>query len=274
MDKKDYTIINNAKNTIPEFGDTFEKCKKEHYKTLSIASHELLNHISFLNSSYDLISKTYPETKNMRFWNSMGTSIYEITNMMKRLNLCRYCTFPNKENVTLNDLIYQLPDEADNAYPDSERRFRFDIPTEKININADKEQLLIAFNEIVSNCYEAGNDNDIIDISASLSDDKTHCTITFTNTGTLPDIKIPKEFRQICTKDFYYPDDINILSMAFYTTKPGHFSHGLIRQYLRNYGVIPIKGVTPFLYLSGFFRFFLFYSFHYINKLLLCWDVK
>lgn len=23
-------------------------------------------------------------------------------------------------------------------------------------------------------------------------------------------------------------------------------SHGLIRQYLRNYGVIPIKGVTPF----------------------------
>mgnify|MGYP001408210551 CR=1 FL=1 len=64
MDKKDYTIINNAKNTIPEFGDTFEKCKKEHYKTLSIASHELLNHISFLNSSYDLISKTYPETKN------------------------------------------------------------------------------------------------------------------------------------------------------------------------------------------------------------------
>lgn len=105
MDKKDYTIINNAENTIPEFGDTFEKCKKEHYKTLSIASHELLNHISFLNSSYDLISKTYPETKNMRFWNSMGTSIYEITNMMKRLNLCRYCTFPNKENVTLNDLI-------------------------------------------------------------------------------------------------------------------------------------------------------------------------
>ena len=63
MNKKDYTIINNAKNTIPEFGDTFEKCKKEHYKTLSIASHELLNHISFLNSSYDLISKTYPETK-------------------------------------------------------------------------------------------------------------------------------------------------------------------------------------------------------------------
>lgn len=227
MDKKDYTIINNAKNTIPEFGDTFEKCKKEHYKTLSIASHELLNHISFLNSSYDLISKTYPETKNMRFWNSMGTSIYEITNMMKRLNLCRYCTFPNKENVTLNDLIYQLPDEADNAYPDSERRFRFDIPTEKININADKEQLLIAFNEIVSNCYEAGNDNDIIDISASLSDDKTHCTITFTNAGTLPDIKIPKEFRQICNKEFYYPDDINVLSMAFYTTKPGHFGLGL-----------------------------------------------
>lgn len=50
--------------------------------------------------------------------------------------------------------------------------------------------------------------------------------------------------------------------------------HGLIRQYLRNYGVIPIKGVTPFLYLSGFFRFFLFYSFHCVNKLLLCRNVK
>lgn len=28
--------------------------------------------------------------------------------------------------------------------------------------------------------------------------------------------------------------------------KPHRISHGLIRQYLRNYGVIPIKGVTPF----------------------------
>ena len=34
------------------------------------------------------------------------------------------------------------------------------------------------------------------------------------------------------------------------------------------------KAVTPFLCLSGFFRFFLFYSFRCINKLLLCWYVK
>ena len=51
-------------------------------------------------------------------------------------------------------------------------------------------------------------------------------------------------------------------------------SHGLIRQYLRNYGVIPIKGLHLFLYLSGFLRIFLFYSFHCINKLLLCRNVK
>lgn len=57
--------------------------------------------------------------------------------------------------------------------------------------------------------------------------------------------------------------------------KAARISHGLIRQYLRNYGVIPIKGVTPFFYyLSGFLRFFLFYSFHCINKLLLCRNVK
>ena len=28
MDKKDYTIINNAKNTIPEFGDTLRNAKR------------------------------------------------------------------------------------------------------------------------------------------------------------------------------------------------------------------------------------------------------
>ena len=44
-----------------------------------------------------------------------------------------------------------------------------------------------------------------------------------------------------------------------------NFSHGLIRQYLRNYGVIPIAGLHLFLYLSGFFRIFLFYSFHCVN---------
>ena len=100
-------------------------------------------------------------------------------------------------------------------------------PPPALEIQGLKAVSINTFCPIGPNCYEAGNDNDIIDISASLSDDKTHCTITFTNTGTLPDIKIPKEFRQICTKDFYYPDDINILSMAFYTTKPGHFGLGL-----------------------------------------------
>lgn len=55
---------------------------------------------------------------------------------------------------------------------------------------------------------------------------------------------------------------------------PQGLRHGLIRQYLRNYGVIPIKGLHLFLYLSGFLRIFLFYSFHCINKLLLCRNVK
>lgn len=52
------------------------------------------------------------------------------------------------------------------------------------------------------------------------------------------------------------------------------FSHGLIRQYFKNYGVIPIAGLHLFLYLSGFFRFFLFYSFHCVNQLLFCWNIK
>lgn len=34
--------------------------------------------------------------------------------------------------------------------------------------------------------------------------------------------------------------------LLFKKKKLGVISHGLIRQYLRNYGVIPIKGVTPF----------------------------
>lgn len=38
----------------------------------------------------------------------------------------------------------------------------------------------------------------------------------------------------------------NILSEFLRKNKAEVISHGLIRQYLRNYGVIPIKGVTPF----------------------------
>lgn len=56
--------------------------------------------------------------------------------------------------------------------------------------------------------------------------------------------------------------------------KACEFSRRLIRQYLRNYGVIQIVGLHLFPYLSGFLRIFLFYSFHCINKLLFCWNIK
>lgn len=37
-----------------------------------------------------------------------------------------------------------------------------------------------------------------------------------------------------------------LLTYVLIRKKTPDLSHGLIRQYLRNYGVIPIKGVTPF----------------------------
>lgn len=227
MNKKDYDALNRFKEESPKLKELLEKETACHYKNLSIASHEILNHLSFIGSSYQIISSKYPETKDFKFWDNLGTSINELTELMQRTSLCRYCVFPQKAPVLINDILYQLPDEADNRYPNEERLFSFNVEDKKIEIDADSEHILIAFNELISNSYDATQNNDTITISSRLSEDLMTYTITVSNKGQLPEIHLPMTLGQTSDDVTHSPDDIDILTSAFYTSKKNHNGLGL-----------------------------------------------
>ncbi len=63
-----------------------------------------------------------------------------------------------------------------------------------------------------------------IHIDTSIQNNDIHIIIS--NSGNLPDIQLPQTINQD-NNTHYSPDDINILSEAFYTTKPEHFGLGL-----------------------------------------------
>lgn len=194
------------------------------YKTLSIASHEIMNRLSFIGSAYQYISARYPESKKFKFWTIMGDSIGELNILMKRTSICRHCAFPEKNAISLKQLLDNLKTAPNTCLTTCPHPIDIVCQCNKdVLINADSEQLTIALCEIIMNGAEASNFA-TIHIDTTIQNNDIYIVIS--NLGNLPDIQLPQTVNQD-NNIHYSPDDINILSEAFYTTKPQHFGLGL-----------------------------------------------
>ncbi len=194
------------------------------YKTLSIASHEIMNRLSFIGSAYQYINARYPESKQFKFWTIMGDSIGELNTLMKRTSICRHCAFPEKNTISLKQLLDNLKTAPNTCLTTCLHPIDIVCHCNKdALINVDSEQFTIALCEIIMNGAEASNFG-TIHIDTSIQNNDIHIIIS--NSGNLPDIQLPQTINQD-NNTHYSPDDINILSEAFYTTKPEHFGLGL-----------------------------------------------
>ncbi len=216
---KNYKTIKELESTNPLAHAAITETADEHLKSLAFASHEIKNMISFMNSSYQLISKQHPETGDFRFWKEFGDNINHLITFMDRTSTYRYCMKTNLEPINLMDIIYCLPDEADNRHPETSRNFNLDIEpslSEAVYILAHQEHLQVALNEIIDNCYDATtSEDDTITITVNckdISDSNIHIAIS--NPGTFPDIESTES---VCK--------------PFYTTKSGRVGLGLSIAY-------------------------------------------
>lgn len=203
----------------------FDMLSDEYYDSIGKGSHELKNMISFLSSSYQLISLQHPEVSDFEFWSEMGTAIDDMIRFMERTSLCRYCLKPDFAPVNINELLYMLPDEADELYPDADRNFDFHVDRRQMYVNGDASHIMNALLEITANCYDATSDGDTITVSATPDTDNAHVAITITNKGQFPEIIYHNPGSSECT--IYQPTDAAILCNPFYTTKPKHVGIGL-----------------------------------------------
>ena len=197
------------------------------YDNLSTASHEIKNLISFINSSYQIMQMQHPETKDYKFWDDMGDYIKKLIYFMDRTTIYRYCTKPDIEEFNITELLYQIPDEIDNANPDKDRELLLDIDNSNIWVNGDREQILTAILEVVNNCYDVTSESDIIEINCHLDEKRKYYVITISNSNPMPDIEFSKAGIGFDHTENIPKDCKDILCKPFYTTKKNHVGIGL-----------------------------------------------
>lgn len=221
MNKDEYLYMDTLEKTDLTTYNFINNILVKQQGEVSFASHEIKNQLSFIRSSYQLISRKHPESENFSFWPELGNSINTLIEFMERTSLYRYSSKANPANMNITSLLYSLPDLMDERFPSEIRRFCFDTDVRSITIYGDYERLVIAFTELLANACEASQYNDTIYINSRIDDQNKHVTITLTNPGTinvpsvtdpLTDTEAPLT-QQLCT--------------PFYTDKKSHAGLGL-----------------------------------------------
>lgn len=227
MNSQDFMILEHFMHENPNAHKVLQAAIDNHYKELGIGAHDIKNLISFISSTYQFITHQHPETKNYEFWEDMGNTIRLLTHFMERTSLCRYCVKPVFDSVTIHNILYQLPDEADLLYPDTERDFVFDVEPRPIQVWADPQHLIMALNELISNAFDATQLNDTIFISAHTNHQESEIQISIANPGALPPIECIDPSQNKTIPQSYPSTSVDILCQAFYSTKENHAGIGL-----------------------------------------------
>lgn len=128
MNKEDSFYMDTLEKTQPETFDFINHLSEQCHSELSFASHEINNQLSFIRSSYQLISKKHPETKDFPFWAELGDAVNHIISYMERTGLYRYSFKYVPAKLNLTEFLYSLPDVFDEQFPKScANAFQFDI---------------------------------------------------------------------------------------------------------------------------------------------------
>ena len=188
-----------------------------HYKDLSKICHEIINSVALINSSYQYIDARYPESHEFKFWNTLGNSVRNLTCLMKRTTLCRYSHFPNKEIISIGQIVDNALAKLE-EYSDSSI---LNVISVSSNVDSntpvlcDAEHTSQAMTELITNAYEAQLDTEQLDtdapwIKVNISSKDDLLAITVTNPGSI-------DVNQLYQN----------LASALYTTKDNHSGLGL-----------------------------------------------
>lgn len=221
MNHTQKTLIEDLKHTQPQTYEAIQSLLDQKQKELSFASHEIKNHLSFMNSAYQLISKKECNLTEIPYWKKLGDSIQKMIGFMERTSTYRYGSKCALQPLNITELLYTLPDVLDDIFPEQSRLFTFDVVPEPVMIAGDMEQLTTLFVEILTNCYEATSENDTIHIHSALQDDASVLAITITNSGTLTAPILSNPIMEM------YDTLPEKLCAPFCTTKPEHTGLGL-----------------------------------------------
>ena len=76
--QEDYKCIKALRKNDPATYKMINRIMSSYAEELSIASHSIKNYISFIGSSYQLISEHHPEASSYSFWKEMNDTIQDL----------------------------------------------------------------------------------------------------------------------------------------------------------------------------------------------------
>lgn len=218
-----YGQLEDLKSCDKNIRSLVDEIERNHFNSLSVASHEMMNKLSFIASSHQLITMKHPEVCEYPFWTQMGSTISDFMRYLERLSLCRYIHIPQPDNISLDDILYSLHDYMDDAFPDNDNELVYDTPC-SFCLYADYTHLLEALKCLLFNACEAILSNEQ---NENLSQQEYMKKI-FIKTETVCNSKnIPCV--SISITNYGTIENLSQASKCdiFYTTKPNHTGTGL-----------------------------------------------
>ena len=222
MLRSEYTeAMEKLQKTNPDLYKILHNHTSEITKEMSQAAHSILNMISFINCSYQYISKAYPEAANFEYWKDVQTSLSQLIDYANRTSTYRYSFYePKLKTTDLNQLLHSLPAYLDNCTNDDYsfkyhlaiRQWNYSLDARITNIITDKYQLKAALLELMRNGVESAPTDAPIRISSKLLDSNSFAvSVSYTSGDSTAIIENTKEQ----------------LIQPFFTTKEDHAGLGL-----------------------------------------------
>ncbi|MFB5628060.1 MAG: CHASE domain-containing protein [Nitrosarchaeum sp.] len=177
-----------------------EKIKTEKFTAIgeltARLAHDLRNPLSVINNSVELMKMKIDKNdeKLSRYVKMIETSV---SNMRAQIDYTLNYAKTKKPTLVSQSLLGIIQQ----SYANSEcpKNVKITLPTKDIVISCDKEQLLIVFNNLISNAIQAIGKNEGT-ITISLSDKNDHVIINFEDSGSgIPKESLEKIFEPLFT---------------------------------------------------------------------------
>lgn len=130
--------------------------------------HEIKNHITFINSSLQLVEKTHPEMKESSYWNNAMQEVSSLKNMLIELSSARLGNNFNLRKVSLEKFLPELINSCKSLFDSADFHYEVDISPSLPEISIDPERFRRALMNLIKNSYEAMNGSGTLRLSAQL----------------------------------------------------------------------------------------------------------
>ncbi len=211
------TTKNTSIQFLPSKDNTYEKrynnLQAEQTKILSRISHDLLNSLTLLNSSYQFIEAQHPEAADFKYWSDLKSDTTYIQHYLTSLSKYNKANVLRTRPCDLIKILEKAIQSCSAQYPDLTKFLSFQNSFSSLPYYGDDIRLTEAILQILLNAFEAVNEKK--------KKAKEKIKIFFQNTN---------DFYNICIQDNadgIQASSLSYLCEPFFTEKVQHVGLGL-----------------------------------------------